>query len=268
MSYQDIQTFLRNTILEAGQITLDYRKKLDTLKVCPKAYHDIVTEADVAVEQFLIDKIRRQFPEHAVFGEESGQMAGNDYRWVIDPIDGTMSFLHGQPFYSISIALEYRGVTILGAVYQPAMNDLFEAALDQPATLNGSAISVSRQNLLDECIVGTGFACLRLDRVSLNLTYLRQVLPCIGDIRRCGSAAMDLCYVACGRFDGFWELNLNLYDIAAGAFIAERAGAIVSDFSGTKTGLPGEILCANGQIHPALQALLYEVKKTSFPSSL
>jgi myo-inositol-1(or 4)-monophosphatase len=258
----EIQKFLRETILEAGKITLDFRKRLDILQVSPKASHDVVTEADVAVEQFLIKNIRRLFPDHAVFGEESGHTAGNEYRWVIDPIDGTMSFLHGQPFYSISVALEYKGSVILGAVSQPAMNDLFEAAQDQPAMLNGTEIHVARQSDLNECVVATGFACLRQNRVSRNLKYLGHVLPHISDIRRCGSAAMDLCYVACGRFDGFWELNLNLYDIAAGAFIARQAGALVSDFSGTQQDIPGEIICANPVIHPGLRTLLFEVKQS------
>jgi myo-inositol-1(or 4)-monophosphatase len=257
MNLQHTQQFLRDTILEAGKITLDFRKRLDVLRVSPKAPHDIVTEADVAVEQFLI---KRQVPDHAVFGEESGHTAGNEYRWIIDPIDGTMSFLHGQPFYSISVALEYKGSVILGAVYLPAMNELFQAAQDQPAALNDTVIHVARQNDLNECVVATGFACLRQDQVSRNLKYLGHVLPRISDVRRCGSAAMDLCYVACGRFDGFWELNLNLYDIAAGAFIAQQAGAVVSDFSGTQKDIPGEIVCANPVIHPALRTLLLETK--------
>jgi myo-inositol-1(or 4)-monophosphatase len=260
MNLQHTQQFLRDTILEAGKITLDFRKRLDVLRVSPKAPHDIVTEADVAVEQFLIGNIKRQFPDHAVFGEESGHTAGNEYRWIIDPIDGTMSFLHGQPFYSISVALEYKGSVILGAVYLPAMNELFQAAQDQPAALNDTVIHVARQNDLNECVVATGFACLRQDQVSRNLKYLGHVLPRISDVRRCGSAAMDLCYVACGRFDGFWELNLNLYDIAAGAFIAQQAGAVVSDFSGTQKDIPGEIVCANPVIHPALRTLLLETK--------
>jgi myo-inositol-1(or 4)-monophosphatase len=260
MNLHDTQKFLHEMILQAGNITLDFRKRLDVLRVSPKAPHDIVTEADVAVEKFLIENIKRQFPDHAVFGEESGHTAGNEYRWVIDPIDGTMSFLHGQPFFSISVALEYKGSVILGAVYQPAMNDLFEAAKDQHAVLNNEVIHVARLKDLNECVVATGFACLRQNRVSANLKFLGHVLPHISDIRRCGSAAMDLCYVACGRFDGFWELNLNLYDIAAGAFIAQQAGAIVSDFSGTQKDLPAEIVCANPAIHPALRTLLLEAK--------
>jgi len=263
ISLPETQHFLRDMILEAGQITLYYRGRLNELKIHPKAHRDFVTEADIAVERFLIEKIRQRFPAHAIFGEESGQTAGNEYRWAIDPIDGTTSFVHGQPFYSISVALEYKNSVILGAVYLPAMNELFEAMEGQPATLNGTVIHVSKQNDPGECVLATGFACLRQERASRNLKYLSQLLPHIRDIRRCGSAAMDLCYVACGRFDGFWELNLNLYDIAAGAFIAHQAGAIVSDFSGTQKELPGELLCANPVIHPALKMLLLETKRTA-----
>jgi myo-inositol-1(or 4)-monophosphatase len=174
--------------------------------------------------------------------------------------------MHGQPFYSISVALEHKNTVVLGAVHLPAMNELFEAVQGQPATLDGVAIRVAPQNDLGECVLATGFACMRIERASRNLSYLAHLMPHIRDIRRCGSAAMDLCYVACGRFDGFWELNLNLYDIAAGAFIAEQAGAVVSDFSGTKTDIPGEIVCANAAIQPELQTLLQEAKRAEAAS--
>ncbi|MEN6308434.1 MAG: inositol monophosphatase family protein, partial [Anaerohalosphaeraceae bacterium] len=163
---QTTQRFLHEMILQAGQIALDYRKKLDTLRVSRKAHRDFVTEADVAVEKFLVEQIKRRFPDHAVFGEESGQTAGNEYCWVIDPIDGTTSFLHGQPFYSVSIGLEYKGNAVLGAVLQPSMNELFEAVQDGPAMLNGQIIHVSQQDDLSECVLGTGFACLRLENRS------------------------------------------------------------------------------------------------------
>ncbi|MBN2512150.1 MAG: inositol monophosphatase [Sedimentisphaerales bacterium] len=259
LDLQTTQCFLHDMILQAGHIAVEYRKKLETLHIRRKAMRDDVTEADVAVEQFIIEQIRHQFPNHAVYGEESGQTAGNEYRWVIDPIDGTTSFLHGQPFYSISIGLEYRGNAVLGAVYQPSMNELFEAFQDGPATLNGQVIAVSQQEDLSECVMGTGFACLRLADACINLNCLNYILPQIRDIRRCGSAAMDLCYVACGRFDGFWEFNLNPYDISAGVLIAERAGARVSDMRGTRDGLPKQILCTNGRVHSDMLALFEAV---------
>jgi len=252
---QTTQRFLHEMILQAGQIAAEYQKNLKTLHVSRKARRDDVTEADIAVEQFIVKHIRQRFPEHAIYGEESGQTAGNEYCWVIDPIDGTTSFLHGQPFYSVSIGLEHHGNTVLGAVYQPAMHDLFEAVQDGPALLNDQPIHVSGQEELSECMMGTGFACLRQADACINLRCLSYILPRIRDVRRCGSAAMDLCYVACGRFDGFWEFNLNPYDISAGAFIAERAGATVSDMRGTRDGLPKEILCTNGKVHAGMLKL-------------
>ncbi len=260
LSIPDTQAFLRRLITDAGQITLDYRASRDTMKITQKAYKDFVTEADTAVERFLVEQIGQRFAGHGFYGEETGQVQGNDFRWVIDPIDGTVSFIRGLPVYSVSVALEYCGQTLLGAVYLPALGELFEAARGCRPTLNGKPIQVSGQCQLDASLWATGFACQRLDVQFSNMTYVRQVMPHIQDIRRFGSAAADLCYVACGRFDGFWELNLNLYDIAAGAFIAEQAGAVVSDFAGGKAGLPGQILCANPHLHNAMKTILELVK--------
>lgn len=250
------QAFLHQLIREAGDITLDFRKKRDTLKIGNKAFRDYVTEADVATEKFIIERILREFPDHSIYGEEAGKIAGNEYRWVIDPIDGTVSFMRGLPFYSVSIALECSGKTILGAVLQPACNDLYEAVEKSPATLNGKTIYVSPQDNLAECVLITGFACQRLGEASPNLPLLNRVMPAIQDIRRFGSAAADCCYVASGNVEGFWELNLNLYDIAAGAFIVQQAGGMVSDFSGGTSGLPGQVLCTNGKIHEPLRKIL------------
>jgi myo-inositol-1(or 4)-monophosphatase len=250
------QTFLREMILEAGEITLDFRKKRDTLQISNKAFRDYVTEADVATEKFIIERIRRQFPDHSIFGEEAGKIAGNEYRWVIDPIDGTSSYMRGLPFYSVSIALEHHGKTILGAVLQPACRDLYEAVDNGPATLNGKTIHVSPNDNLAESVLITGFACQRLGHASPNMQLLNRVMPQIEDIRRFGSAAADLCYVACGNVEGYWELNLKPYDIAAGAFIVQRAGGMVTDFSAGVAGLPEQMVCTNGKIHEALRQIL------------
>jgi myo-inositol-1(or 4)-monophosphatase len=250
------QGFLHHLILEAGDITLNFRKKRDTLQVNNKAFRDYVTEADVATEKFIIEHILREFPDHSIYGEEAGKIAGNEYRWIIDPIDGTTSFMRGLPFYSISIALECSGTTILGAVLQPACNDLYEAVENGPATLNGSPIHVSQQDNLAECVLATGFACQPLEKGSPNLPFFNRVMPEIQDVRRLGSAAADCCYVASGCIEGHWELNLKLYDIAAGAFIVERAGGVVTDFSGGTSGLPGQFICTNGKIHESLREIL------------
>jgi myo-inositol-1(or 4)-monophosphatase len=255
-----MKEFLREIILQAGQMTLDYRRKIGTLAIDRKARKDFVSEADRAVENYLIEQIRRRYPDHAIFGEETGTREGGEYRWVIDPIDGTTSFIHGQPFYCISIALYQRGRAILAAVHAPVMGELFETQLGKGATLNGEPIRVSKQTRLEDSLLATAFACIRDNLPYNNLPYFLRILPQIRDIRQPGSAALDLCYIACGRFEGFWELNLKLYDIAAGTLIVSEAGARVTDFAGGVAGLPGEMIATNGRIHDEILAILSQTK--------
>ncbi|MBF0199338.1 MAG: inositol monophosphatase, partial [Planctomycetes bacterium] len=213
-----------------------YSEALNDLEVEKKSEKDLVSEADVAIEQYLRKQISSHYPDHGILGEEEGEVIGNnsEYRWIIDPIDGTASFLHGQPFYSISIAIEKEGELYLAAIYGPALNELFMATKGQGATLNGCPIKVSTEKSMTSAIYATGFACLRSNLKHNNLPYLTTLLPQIQDIRRYGSAALDLCFVAAGRVEGFWELNLNIYDVAAGILIVREAGGIVSDFSGNE----------------------------------
>ena len=221
---------------------------------------DIVTVTDKKVEELIIKKIDRHYPTHDILGEETGRsqarISDNNekYLWIIDPIDGTTSFFHGQPFYSISIALKKEDQTILGGVYAPALDQLFFAEKGGGAFLNGESIQVSRCEKLIDSVMATGFACLRAGLTKNNLTHFNRIVPLLRDIRRFGSAALDLCYVACGKVDGFWEMELNLYDIAAGALIAEEAGAIVSDFSGGNLYPEQGIVAAN----PSLSGLLID----------
>jgi len=228
-----IPDFLKRIVAEAGALAVSERKKLCDGDIAAKATaKDIVTVADRRVEEYIIGEIRKAFPGHGILGEETGVSApGAVFRWVIDPIDGTSSFAHDQRYYSVSIALQENGETIAGAVYAPRLDELFFADATG-AYLNGERIAGSTRSKLIECILATGFACIRANAVKNNLEYLPRILPKIRDIRRCGSAALDLCYVACGRYDGFWELDLQLYDIAAGAFIARQAGCVVSDLDG------------------------------------
>ena len=199
---------------------------------------------------------KSRFPHHAVWGEETGSHAGGEYRWVIDPIDGTTSFVHDYPFYSVSIALEQHDEPILAAVYGPVLNELFFAEKGKGATLNDKPIHVSNRTELSDCMLATGFACVRIDAAENNLPCFNKLMPLIRDIRRAGSAALDLSYVACGRFDGYWELCLKPFDIAAGRLIVTEAGGLVTDFSGTQSALPKQILAANPHIHPQLLHLL------------
>jgi myo-inositol-1(or 4)-monophosphatase len=255
-----MKEFLRKIILQAGRITLEFRRNIGKLAIDRKARKDFVSEADRAVENFLIEQIHRQYPDHGIFGEETGTREGGEYRWIIDPIDGTTSFIHGQPFYCISIALQRNGQPVLAAVNAPVLGELFEAESGQGTTLNGEPISVSKQTRLEDSLLATAFACIRDNLPYNNLPYFLRILPQIRDIRQPGSAALDLCYIACGRFEGFWELNLKLYDIAAGTLIVSEAGGRVTDFAGGLAGLPGEMIATNGRIHDEMLSILSQTK--------
>jgi len=256
-----MKTFLKQIALEAGKTALDYKSRLSEIRIEHKGtVKDIVTEADVAVEHYLIEQIKKTYPDHGILGEETGVHAGNEYRWIIDPIDGTTSFAHDQPFFSNSIALEKNGELILAAVNIPVMGELFMAEKGKGATLNDKSIHVSGRDKLLDCVIATGFVCLRQNLTHNNLPYFNRVAPLIRSIRRYGSAAIDLSYTACGRFDGYWELSLNYYDIAAGMLILKEAGGTVTDFSGSGDNIPAETLATNTHIHRELLALLMEVK--------
>ena len=254
----DMQGFLRGIVLEAGRVSLDFRARLSELAVSAKAESskDLVTEADRAVERFLTDEIGKRYPEHAIWGEEHGQRAGKEYRWVIDPIDGTASFVHDQPFYAVSVGVEKAGEVVLAAVNGPVLGELYEAKLGGGARCNGRAIRVSRRARMEESMVATGFACLRANLAENNLPYFNLIAARARGIRRYGSAALDLCYVGCGRLEGFWELNLEHYDVAAGSLIVTEAGGRYSDFAGKAAGVPGRVLASNGLIHEEMMALL------------
>jgi len=252
-----MKDFLREIVLAAGAISLEYRGRLGSIEVNYKSRKDIVTEADIAVENYLVKRINERYPDHAILGEESGSHEGSSgWRWIIDPIDGTVSFVRGQVFYSISVCVEKDGEFVLGAVYAPVLNELFTAEKGGGAFLNGQPISVSKEEELDLCLMATGFACMRYDNQRNNIAYFSKVMPQIADIRRCGSAAIDMCYVACGRVDGYWELELNIYDVAAGILIAKEAGATISDFSGGPVTDYKEIVCTNGLVHDGLVDIL------------
>jgi len=256
-----MKQFLKQIITEAGRIALEHKSRLSEMRVDRKSDKDLVTAADVAVEKYLVEQIQMHYPEHSILGEESGSHAGNEYRWVIDPIDGTTSFVHDQPFFSISVALEKSGEVILAAVNAPALGELFMAEKGKGATLNDKPIHVSDRDKLIDSVLGTGFACVRKNLEHNNLPYFAKVVPVTRGIRRYGSAAIDMSYVACGRMEGFWELNLKIYDIAAGMLIVKEAGGTVTDFAGKHENQPHETLATNGRIHDALSQILMEARK-------
>jgi myo-inositol-1(or 4)-monophosphatase len=239
---------LEQVVREAGLIALAHFKDLKNLEVNKKSPRDFVTEADVAVEAFLKETLTRQYPDFGFWGEESGQSANQSSRWIVDPIDGTHSFSRGQYFWSISVALEINQELIIGAVYAPALNDYYMAEKDKGAWKNGVAITVSSESSLANAMVATGFACLRSYLTDNNLERFGRIAQKTTGQRRFGSAAMDLCLVADGQVDAFWEQELNLYDVAAGALIAREAGGTVTDFQGNDGIFPKQILATNGRI--------------------
>jgi myo-inositol-1(or 4)-monophosphatase len=245
---------------EAGALLLTFFHQ--GLKIEYKGDADLVTAADRAAETLIRERIRQQFPGHDVLGEEQGLTdQGSEYRWYVDPLDGTTNFAHGYPVFSVSLALEDRAlerrtaaeaVRIVGVVYDPTRDELFSAERGSGAQLNGQPIRVSQTAKLKECLVATGFPSHKRHK-SPNIHFYHQITLRTHGVRRAGSAALDLCNVACGRFDGFWEFNLNPWDTAAGALIVEEAGGKVTRFDGSPFQLnSAETLASNGLVHDAL----------------
>lgn len=208
----------------------------------------MVTEADVAVEAFLKENLTQQYPEFGFWGEESGQTADQSRRWIVDPIDGTHSFSKGQYHWALSVALEIDQELVFGAVYAPALNDYYCAKKGQGAWRNGEPIHVSNETHLADAMVCTGFACVRQFLKENNLQRFCRIAEATMGQRRFGDAALDICLVADGQVDAFWEQELNLYDIAAGALIAQEAGATLTDFQGNEGLFPKQVLATNGKI--------------------
>lgn len=234
----------------AGSLIVRALERPDRIKVMEKAPNDYVTEVDRKAEQEIINIIRKAFPQHAIIGEESGSLGEHEVEWIIDPLDGTRNFIHGFPHFSVSIAVRQQGRLEHGVIYDPVRDDLFTASRGRGAALNEHRIRVSTQSNLDACLLGTGFPFRHSpDRVSLYTQSLATMLPLCGDVRRAGSAALDLAYVACGRLDGFWEMGLKIWDVAAGALLIREAGGLLSDFAGGEGYLEsGNIMGGNPKI--------------------
>jgi len=239
---------LEKVVRDAGAIALAHFKDLKNLEVSKKNPRDFVTAADVAVEAYLKETLTRAYPQFGFWGEESGQSDNQNSRWIVDPIDGTHSFSKGQYFWGVSVALEIDQDLILGVVYAPALNDIYSAEKGKGAWKNGQPITVSSESNLGDAMVSTGFACLRSYLDDNNLARFGRIAQRTTGQRRFGSAALDLCLVADGQVDAFWEQELNLYDVAAGALIAQEAGATVTDFQGNEGIFPKQILATNGKI--------------------
>ena len=211
-----------------------------------KRANDFVTEVDRAAEAAIIEVIHKAYPGHAILAEESGASAGEDaeYRWIIDPLDGTTNFIHGFPQYAVSIGVERHGGLEHAVVYDPVKDELFTATKGRGAYLNDRRIRVSRCTRLSEALVGTGFPFKELSRADLYLRQLRSMMEKSSGVRRAGAAALDLAYVACGRLDAFWELGLAPWDMAAGVLLIQEAGGLVSDLQGEHAFMESGDVCA------------------------
>ncbi|MFQ3368712.1 MAG: myo-inositol-1(or 4)-monophosphatase [Methylophilaceae bacterium] len=215
----------------AGSIITRASEDIGSLTINDKGFNDFVTEVDLASEKEIIRVLKASYPDHAFLGEESGLSHQADNVWIIDPLDGTTNFLHGFPQYCVSIALEQKGEITQAVIYDPNRNDLFTATKGQGAYLNQKRMRVSNKSKLKESILGTGFPFRDFQHLPVYLKIFEDVVRGTSGVRRPGSAALDLAYVAAGWFDGFFEINLSKWDIAAGGLLVTEAGGIVSDFS-------------------------------------
>ncbi|MCC5794529.1 MAG: inositol monophosphatase [Chromatiales bacterium] len=253
---------LLNTAIQAarkgGDLAIREFSRIDRLDVRSKARNEFVTQVDLAAEQQIIETIRRRYPDHAFLGEESGLSGQGDHVWIIDPLDGTTNFIHGFPVFSVSIALKVRGTLEAGVIYDPCRQELFTGIRGSGAQLDGRRIRVSRQVSVEGALIGTGFpyrSNLRWGKPYLAM--LGSVMQEAAGIRRPGSAALDLAYVAAGRLDGFWEFGLSTWDIAAGALMIQEAGGLVSDLVPGDPWLDsGNLVAGTPKVHDALLKML------------
>ncbi len=254
MGTSAIMAVAREAALEGGQVLLNY---LDSgVEVSSKGPRNLVTEADFAAERTIIDTIRRHFPHDSILAEESGVHGASERQWVVDPLDGTTNYSHRYPFFSVSLAYRVEGRIRVGVVYDPVAGELFSATSGGGAQLNGKSIRVSGQSDLRHGFLATGFS-YDYREMETNLELFTRVSRKVQAVRRDGSAALDLCYVACGRFDGYWELSLSPWDMAAGWLVVEEAGGRVSDLDGSPFQLEERtVLASNGRIHQDLVEML------------
>ena len=260
MNEQLIETAIK-CVKVGGAVLLAYYRKLQSLHIESKGSFDYVTEADLAAQEAIVNLIRSSHPDHEILAEEDERRPSqNANRWLVDPLDGTTNFIHGFPVFAVSVALEQMDSIVLGAVYDPCREELFLAQKDRGASLNGSPIRVSARSKLNEALVATAFPWRERSILSRYLEAFTQVFTKVSDIRRGGSAALDLCYVACGRCEGFWEAGLSPWDIAAGHLLVTEAGGYISDFSGGSNHIwVGDVVAGNPHVHGFLSDIILEV---------
>lgn len=249
-SQQDFVHPMQELAREAGLLLMSFFGKVS---IEYKGDADLVTKADRASETLIVERIRKQWPEHDLIGEEgSRRETGSDFRWYIDPLDGTTNFAHGFPVFCVSIALEYKGQGIAGVVFDPSRDEMFAAEKGSGSQLNGRPIHVSSTRVLKESLVATGFPSHKRHK-NPNIHFYHQITLRSHGVRRAGSAALDLCYVASGRYDAYWEFNLNSWDTAAGVLLVEEADGKVTNFSGGPFNIDSrEVLASNTLLHEEL----------------
>ncbi|MEW5706157.1 MAG: inositol monophosphatase family protein [Actinomycetota bacterium] len=247
--------------LKAGRMIKEMSKQRHTITY--KGEVDLVTEADLKSESLITEGIKKLFPDHNILAEESGLLQHeSDYVWIIDPLDGTTNYAHGFPLYGISIALEYKGEVIVGVVYDPSLDELFTAEKGKGAFLNGSPIRVSGITTLNESLLATGFPYFYRERPEYILKYFRAFSVRAQGVRRAGAATIDLTGLACGRFDGYWEVGLKPWDMAAGGLIATEAGAKITKFNGDTFDIRvPEMLASNGLIHDEMLEIIKSIEE-------
>ncbi len=248
--------FAIQTARDAGSILLEkFGRKITISK---KGDINLVTEADLAAEALIVERIKSYYPKHAILAEESGvtEVAGSEHKWIIDPLDGTTNYAHGYPCFAVNIALEHNGEIVVGVTYDPTRDEMFAAESGQGATLNGRKISVSETETLKDSLIVTGFPYNFAEKPDFADPWAKFLLNARG-VRRDGSAALDLAYTACGRFDGFWEEGLNPWDMAAGVLLIREAGGTISDYQGLPFSIYTPPMCAsNGLIHREMLGVL------------
>ncbi len=237
----------------AGDVIVRSLPRLDSIKVASKGRNDFVTDIDRHAEQEIITTIRRAYPDHGILAEESGRSGSDEFVWIIDPLDGTTNFVHGFPTFAVSIALEHRGRLEQAVVYDPMRQELFTASRGTGAVLDGRRIRVSNLRGLEGALIGTGFPYRENARwLESYVAMMKTVMSMTAGIRRPGSAALDLSYVAAGRLDGFWEIGLHPWDTAAGSLLITEAGGLIGTLTGADYKQGGNIIAGSPKVYAAL----------------
>ena len=253
----------REAALAAGKLLRDNWHKAKQVESKSSAI-DLVTSVDRRSEEIIVEILHKHFPDHSILAEEKTRLAGKEnYRWIIDPLDGTTNFVHTYPQFSVAIALECDGEIVLGLVFDPLRDERFHALKGEGAFLNSERVSTSKVAQLGNALLATGFPYDCKENPDYYLAFFKVFMDSCHGIRRAGSAALDLCYVACGRLDGFWELKLHAWDTAAASLIVREAGGSVTDFAGKEFSIWGEqTLASNGRIHSEMVALIANLSLT------